>query len=169
MAQDVAARRAAARRLFEETSADPAWIAGALGIKAETLRTIAAKGGWRRLADGAADPIAGGEAGDARHDPLGSTLDRLIRQLSGQLAVLEAEAATGGAMSKPHLDALLAITRTFDRLSEMKREDDARGQRVRDEGALTRARDIVERRVGELAQQRAETIIDHPGRVAEGD
>ena len=144
------ARRAAARRLFEEAGAPLELIAGAMGLRAASLERLAAQEGW-------AGPMAGGGA-------LTDTLDRLLAQLSAQLTRFEGEAESAEGLSKPQLDALIAITRTFDRLSEMRREEEARGRGRREEAELARAREAVERRVGELAEQRAETIIDHLNR-----
>ena len=145
-----ARRRAAARVLFED-GAEPALVAAALGIAVASLDRIVAKEGW-------APP-------EPHADRLGGTLDRLLEQLSAQLLRFEAATDEEEGLSKAQLDALLAITRTFDRLSEMKREEEARGSGRRDEAELKRARATVERRVGELAEQRAETIIDHLGRT----
>ena len=144
------ARRGAARRLFEENGAPIELIAEAMGLRAASVERLAAQEGW-------AGPMAGAGA-------LTETLDRLLAQLSAQLTRFEGEAETAEGLSKPQLDALIAITRTFDRLSEMRREEEARGRGRRDETELRRARETVERRVGELAEQRAETIIDHLNR-----
>ena len=147
MTSTSATRRAAARRLYEESDADPTIIAAASGIEIATLEGLARREGW----------VPRGEADDG----LARTIDRLMAQLSAQLRAFEARTEEGGAMGKSELDALLAITRTFDRLSEMKRAEEARASGAPDEHELKRARAVIERRVGELSEQRVETIIDH--------
>ena len=142
-------KRAAARALVEG-GADPDLVASAMGIKSASLDQIARREGWRVTAK--------------RPAAFGQTLDRLIAQLATQLDRFENEDA-GGALNKTQLDALLAMARAFDRLMEMRREEEARGRNTKDEAELERARQTVERRVGELAEQRAETIIDHLDRV----
>ena len=134
-------RRAAARLLYERSDADPEWIAAAWGVESGWLSQLIAREGWER------------RAADAR-----ATIDRLMRQVSAQLAAFEADDDTVG---KARLDALLAITRTFDKLAEMRREEEARVGGEGDERALRAARRTIEARVGELAGQRAETIIEH--------
>ena len=134
-------RRAAARLLFERSDADPEWIASLWGVEPGWLARLIAREGWQR-----------------RETDMTGTINRLMRQVSAQLAAFEGDAETTG---KARLDALLAITRTFDKLAEMRREEDARGGGKDDERALKAARRTVERRVGELATQRAETIIEH--------
>ena len=140
-------RRAFARRLFEESDAEPEWIAGALGVEPRTLQGLAARGDWMRRG--------------ADEDGLGRTIDRLMVQLSAQLRRFEAEAEEADGLSKQQLDALMAITRTFDRLGEMKRAEETRASEQPDDTELRRAREVIERRVGELSEQRVETIIDH--------
>ena len=135
-------RRAAARRLFEETAAPAEWIAGALGIEPTSLDVIARREGWRV------------------RESIEATIDRLIAQLSAQLRLLEARAAEADTLSKPELDALLAITRTFDRLGEMKRAEEARRGDRPDRAEIERAHEVVERRVGELAEQRSTTMLE---------
>ena len=147
MSSTSATRRAAARRLFEESDADPELIAAATGIERSTLDGIARREGW----------VPRGEGDDG----LARTIERLMAQLSAQLRAFEARTEDGAEMGKSELDALLAITRTFDRLSEMKRAEEARASTRPDEHELKRARAVVERRVGELSEQRIETIIDH--------
>ena len=141
-------RRAAARHLFERTSADPDRIAALWGVEPDWLARLAAREGWTRAGPG-----------DAR-----ATIDRLMRHVSAQLAAFEEDAGLG----KARLDALLAIARTFDRLAEMRRAEDERGGGADDGRALARARAVVERRVGELAGQRAETMIGHLAERNEG-
>ena len=135
-------RRAAARRLFEDTGAEAAWIAGALGIAEASLHQLALREGWRR-----------------REAAIAETVDRLLAQLSAQLALFERQAEEAEGLSKAQLDALLAITRTFDRLGEMKRAEEARRSAEPDAREIDRARHAVERRVGELSEQRAVSII----------
>lgn len=137
-------RRVAARRLFEETAAPVEWIAGTLGIRVASLDAIARREEWRTREE------TGG---------IETTIDRLIAQLSAQLRLLEERAEEADALSKPELDALLAITRTFDRLGEMKRAEEARRAEGPDRTEIERAHEAVERRVGELAEQRSETVI----------
>ena len=136
-----ATRRAAARLLYERTNAEEAWISDALGIAAASLATLAAREGWQR------------------REGLEGTVDRLLAQLSAQLDRFEQRASEAEGLSKSELDALLAITRTFDRLGEMKRTEEERRRAGRDDGEISRARAVVERRVGELSEQRATTII----------
>ena len=140
-------RRAAGRRLFEESDADPDLIAAALGIGRATLDGLARREGW----------VARGEDDDG----LARTIDRLMAQLSAQLRAFEERTQEGIELGKPQLDALLAITRTFDRLAEMKRAEEARLSGRPDDHELKRARATIERRLGELSEQRVETIIDH--------
>ena len=142
-----AERRAHARRLFEESDAEPSLIAGALGIELRTLEGLAAREDWRRRG--------------THEDGLARTIDRLMVQLSAQLRRFETEADGADGLSKPQLDALMAITRTFDRLSEMKRAEEERAAERPDDREVRRAREVIERRVGELSEQRVETIIDH--------
>ena len=142
-----ATRCAAARRLFEESDAEPALIAAAIGVGPVTLEGLARREGWVARGDG--------------DDGLARTIDRLMAQLSAQLRAFEARAEEGGEMGKAELDALLAITRTFDRLAEMKRAEEARLSGRPDDHELKRARATIERRLGELSEQRVETIIDH--------
>ena len=134
-------RRAAARLLYERSDADPEWIASVWGVEPGWLAQLIAREGWERRAT------------DAR-----ATIDRLTRQVSAQLAAFEEDGETTG---KARLDALLSITRTFDKLSEMRREEDERLGGEGDDRTIRAARQTVERRVGELAEQRAETIIGH--------
>ena len=136
-----ATRRAAARLLYERTNAEEAWIADALGITAASLATLAAREGWRQ------------------REGLEGTVDRLLAQLSAQLDRFETRADEAQGLSKSELDALLAITRTFDRLGEMKRAEEERRRAGPDDGEIERARAVVERRVGELSEQRATTIV----------
>ena len=141
-------RRAAARLIHERSDADPEWIAALWGVEPGWYEKLAVREGWQRS-----------DAGD-----LGATIERLMRQMSAQLAALEAlaaEEADGTGFDKPRLDALLAITRTFDKLSDMRRAEDDRRGGGGDERAIHRARTQVEARVGELAEQRVETIIEH--------
>ena len=147
MTSTSATRRAAARRLFEESDADPGVIAEAAGIERTTLDGIARREGW----------VPRGEGDDG----LARTIDRLMAQLSAQLRAFEARTEDGAEMGKSELDALLAITRTFDRLAEMKRAEEARSAAGPNDHELKRARAVIERRVGELSEQRVETIIDH--------
>lgn len=154
-------RRLAARRIYERTEAHTDWIAALWGVEPGWLTQLVAREGWSR---GEADPR--------------TTIDRLMRHVSAQLAAFEADAGegsegkgSGGSGSgggKARLDALLAITRTFDKLAEMRRAEDERRGGEGDERALARARDLVERRVGELAGQRAETMIEHLAATKEG-
>ena len=146
MTSSSAERRGHARRLFEESDADPDWIAGAMGIGRASLDGLARREGW----------VPKGED----EDGLAHTIDRLVTQLSVQLRAFEARTANGEEMGKVELDALLAITRTFDRLAEMKRAEEARASGRPDERELNRARAVIERRVGEISEQRVETIID---------
>ena len=134
-------RRAAARLLYERSDADPEWIAAAMGVEPGWLAQLIARENWRRRA---AD--------------MTTTIDRLMRHVSAQLKAFEEDGETTG---KARLDALLAITRTFDKLAEMRRGEEARAGGEGDDRALVEARRTVERRVGELAGQRAETIIEH--------
>ena len=135
-------RYAAARRIFEDSAADPGWIAGALGISPASLETVARRENWRR------------------REGMGDTLDRLLAQLSAQLRLFEDQAEAAEGLSKAQLDALLAITRTFDRLGEMKRAEEARRAEGPDDAMIETARAAVERRVGELSEQRAATMVD---------
>ena len=139
-------RRAAARLIHERSDADPEWIATLWGVAPGWYGKLAAREGWRRR-----------DAAD-----LGATIDRLMRRMSAELAALEtaADEAGEGGFGKQRLDALLAITRTFDKLSEMRRAEDERRDDEGDRRALDRARSQVEARVGELAEQRVETIIE---------
>ena len=141
-------KRDAARELIE-SGADPDLVAAVMGIKRASLDKIARREGWR---------LPGRQRG------FGQTLDRLIAQLAAQLDRFEHEDA-GDAPNKAQLDTLLAMARAFDRLMEMRRDEEARGRDAKNEAELKRARQTVERRVGELAEQRAETIIDHLDRV----
>ena len=134
-------RRAAARLLYERSDADPEWIASVWGVEPGWLGQLISREGWQRRAT------------DAR-----TTIDRLMRQVSAQLAAFEDDADMTG---KARLDALLSITRTFDKLSEMRRDEDERHGGEGDDRAIRAARRTVERREGELAEQRAETIIGH--------
>ena len=140
-------RRAAARLLFERSDADPEWIAAVWGVEPGWLAGLMAREGWERRAT------------DAR-----ATIDRLMRQVSAQLAAFEADDQTSGKEGgKARLDALLAITRTFDKLVEMRREEDGRRSGEGDARALEAARRTVERRVGELAEQRADAMVGAVG------
>ena len=134
-------RRAAARRLFEDTGAEPGWIAAALGITEGSLQLLANREGWHR------------------REGIAETVDRLLAQLSAQLALFERQAESADGLSKAQLDALLAITRTFDRLGEMKRAEEARRSAAPDEREVGLAREAVERRVGELSEQRAASMV----------
>lgn len=134
-------RRAAARLLYERSDADIEWIAACWSVEPAWLSHLIAREGWTRRPT------------DAR-----AMIDRLLRQVSAQLGAFEAE--EGELVGKARLDALLAITRTFDKLSEMRRSEDARAGGEDDGRALAAARQTVERRVGELAGQRADTMIE---------
>ena len=133
----------AARRLFENTGADAEWIAGALGVGPARLEAVARRDGWERRPDG-----------------LEGTIDRLLGQMSAQLRLFEHQAESADGLSKPQLDALLAITRTFDRLNEMKRAEEARRAALPDRGELERAREAVDRRVAQLTEQRAANVMN---------
>ena len=139
-------RRAAARLIHERSDVDAETIATLWGVEPDWLARLMVREGWHRA-----------DAGD-----LGATIDRLMRQLSAQLSAFEAadeEEGRGAGLGKPRLDALLAITRTFDKLAEMRRAEDERRAGEGDDRVLERARARVEARVGELAGQRVETVI----------